>query len=158
MAGAAIWAALAGLTGQLTNLVMVSVLLVVALLADLLLRIAEVGHSHKTANGRQAAWLVHHWSLQAIWKGSLALAAFAGMAMLAVLVGVLMWLTGVAVMAVDGSESYFSNAASDRLDTMIATIMASAPLVTTLAAVLALVSLFLYESAIIKAGQDVPNA
>lgn len=158
MAGGAVWAALAGLTGRLMEMGMVTVPLVVAILADLFFRIAEVGRSHGTANGRQAAWLVREGRLQAIWRGSLALSVVAGIAMLTLFASILAWLTGVVVMAADESDAIFSDAASSSMETLITTVSVVTPWVTTSASILALVGLFLYESAIIKAGQDVPNA
>ncbi|MBK7780419.1 MAG: polysulfide reductase NrfD [Ardenticatenia bacterium] len=158
MAGGAVWAALAGLTGQVMYVGMVTVPLVVASLADLLLRIAEVSLSHQSANGRQAAWLVRHGRLQAIWKRSLVLSALAGTLMLVLFASILAWLTGVVVIAADESDAIFSDAASSSMETLITTVIIVTPWVTTSAAILTLIGLFLYESAIIKAGQDVPNA
>lgn len=158
MAGAAVGAALAGLTGSVTELVIVAITFLVASVADLLLRITEVNHAHTTSHGRNAAWLVRHGGLPTIWKASVALGAIAGVAMLALSVGILTWLTGVLIVAADGSDEIFSDTISSRLSMMIATLISIAPWVTTTAAFLSLIGLFLYNTAIFSSGQDVPNA
>jgi len=78
--------------------------------------------------------------------------------MLVLFASILAWLTGVVVIAADESDAIFSDAASSSMETLITTVSIVTPWVTTSAAILALIGLFLYESAIIKAGQDVPNA
>ncbi len=124
-------------------------------LIDLLLRWAEVSHRHPTPNSRQAAWIVRHGNERHRWRLSLALCGIASVGPV-IYVGV-----SLAWYFTESKRLSPLEAATGGQSILTGQLMLSWGIwgiFLTVAAILALIGLFLYESAIIKAGQDVPNA
>ncbi|MBK8541500.1 MAG: polysulfide reductase NrfD [Ardenticatenia bacterium] len=121
---------------------------------DLALRWTEVTMRHNTSNGSQAAWILRNGPERRRWRGSMLIGGFAVLAPVTYGAIALKWYYGQRASLGD----HFDLVASTKLDTQLGTLMSTWLSLLSLAAILALVGLFLYESAIIKAGQDVPNA
>ena len=113
---------------------------------DLVLRWTELSMHPSTSNGRQAAWIVRRGSERRSWLRSMACVALAITGPLTY--EALMWRWHLRYGDVIGDVPILFAEV-----TGLAWLMLYA-----LAALVALIGLFLYESAIIKAGQDVPNA
>ena len=121
---------------------------------DLVLRWAEVTMRHNTSNGSQAAWILRNGPERRKWRGSMLIGGFAVLAPVTYGALALKWYYGQQARLGDS----FDQVALSKFDTQVEALFFFWLYLLTLAGILALVGLFLYESAIIKAGQDVPNA
>ncbi len=128
----------------------------IAAMVDLLLRWAEVSHRHSTANGRQAAWIVRRGGERRRWLASLALGGLASIGPVTYIGLGLSWLRAESHRL--GQIDRDTRDQQELLSSQWMLLVSILPVILAIAAILALVGLFLYESAIIKAGQDVPNA
>ncbi|MBK7780417.1 MAG: polysulfide reductase NrfD [Ardenticatenia bacterium] len=153
MAGGAVWTLLLfGYYTRWVGFVSVSFLpelpfevasFLVAGVVDLLIRWAEVSHHLPTANGTQAAWIVRFGGERGKWRASMLMGGQPILSLVA--------LFGLWNYWQDKSVGFRTKDAVPFQLTLIFHSLKAVPVV-------ALVGLFLYESAIIKAGQDVPNA
>ena len=118
---------------------------------DLALRWTEVTMRHNTSNGSQAAWILRNGPERLTWRASMLIGGFAVLAPVTYGAIALNWFYGQLGDSVDPETLALLN---PQFSALISNWLSLWPL----AGILALVGLFLYESAIIKAGQDVPNA
>lgn len=121
---------------------------------DLILRWAEVTLGHRTSNGNQATWLLRTGSERRRWRASMLTCGLAVLAPVGYGMIAIWWFYEQQHLQGDS----FDPTAQVRLNEQFMMLFLTWLALASLAALSALVGLYLYESAIIKAGQDVPNA
>lgn len=123
-------------------------------LIDLLLRWTEVWLQHPTSNASQAAWIIRQGPERRKWRISMLIGGLASLGPATYAIAAVYWLnTRYQEVGDRWDRTVYAN-----IDAQFGTIMYAGLVLAVAAAILALIGLFLYEAAIIKAGQDVPNA